>query len=122
MSRFLIVAGACYVAFIAVLLAGLIVARNAAHQSFSDSAAQQAWDDWRKSTQSEAGESPPVQRSVPKSVEPPTLVLLRDHFAVCAAAAICISTALYWTIAVLLRGVLYGPSFPVEYKHNPKDQ
>jgi hypothetical protein len=120
-SRFLILAGLCYAAVMGALLFGLYTARNSANQNFSTSDARRDWDDWRKSTETSDHTGRPVQRSIPRSQEPPTLVLLRDHFGVCAAASICITSALFWTVAILLRGVASGPSFVVDYG-SPSDR
>ena len=48
----------------------------------------------------------PVKRRVPKSAEPPALVLMRDYFAVCLAIAVVLSSVLFGTFMVLVRGAM----------------
>jgi hypothetical protein len=112
---FLVIAGVGYLIVVSVLVLGLAAARQSALEHFGTAGAQQAWDEWRQSTSSAGsdGVDPPVRRSVPRSAEPPTLVLLRDHFVGCLAAGIGITSALYWSLALLIRGVVAGPSFPL---------
>jgi hypothetical protein len=50
----------------------------------------------------------PVQRRVPKSAEPPALVLMRDYFGVSMAGAILFSSVLYWVIAWFVSGIVSG--------------
>lgn len=71
---------------------------------------QEDWEAWREAVKEGQGESRPVQRRVPKSEEPPALVLLRDHFAVCLAIALVLSAVLLGTLVLFARGVLNSPS------------
>ena len=52
----------------------------------------------------------PVRRRVPKSTEPPALVLMRDYFGVSLIGAVLFTTVLYWVIAWFVMGILrqYG--------------
>ena len=115
MRRFLIIAGSGYVLMAIVLVTGLLVARNSASKSFGTETAKRDWEAWRKDAAAQQESSTPVQRSVPRSEEPPTLVLLRDHFGVCVATSLVLTSVLYWTTALFVRGILFGPSFSVEY-------
>ena len=56
----------------------------------------------------------PVQRRVPKSNEPPALVMMRDHFAVSLFAAVLFSTMLYWVLAWFVMGVNQPPDQTIE--------
>jgi hypothetical protein len=111
---FLKIAVPIYLLVAAALLLGLIAARRLATQDFTTADARQAWDIWREDAASDDDHNAPVQRSVPRSSEPPTLVLLRDHFAICAIAGLTLTTVLYWTTAFFIRGAIAGPSFEVE--------
>ena len=53
-----------------------------------------------------------VQRRAPKSAEPPALVLMRDHFAACLAIAVLLSSVLFGTFMVLVRGALSSRHAP----------
>lgn len=60
----------------------LLANRNAWLASLEAPAAQENWEDFRRAMRAESGaEGPvgPVQRKVPKSVEPPLRVWLRDY-------------------------------------------
>ena len=52
----------------------------------------------------------PVKRREPKSLEPPALVLMRDHFAVCLGLALLLSTVLFGTFMFFVRGALASGS------------
>jgi len=45
-----------------------------------------------------------VKRRAPKSAQPPALVLMRDYFAVCLGGALVLSTVLFATFMMLVRG------------------
>jgi hypothetical protein len=45
---------------------------------------------------------------VPKSDEPPALVLMRDYFTVLMFGAILFSSMLYWIMAWFVTGILRG--------------
>jgi hypothetical protein len=47
----------------------------------------------------------PVKRDVPKSEEPPALVLMRDFFGVMLAGALLFTSMLYWILAWFLTGI-----------------
>lgn len=50
-----------------------------------------------------------------RSLEPPTLVLLRDYYGMCLAAALLFGTLFYLTMVTMIRGVLRsGPSPPYD--------
>ena len=116
MGRFVALAGIGYAVVIGILTFGLFRARESARAEFSSSDARQAWETWRNETQSPEAPNLPVRRSVPRSTEPPTLVLLRDHFVVCLVATLTLSSVLYWTAAFFLRGIVSGPQFVVEHR------
>ena len=62
----------------------------------SQPAVQAEWDAFREAMRRESGRDGPVQRKVPKSLEPPELVWLRDYFPLAVTA---------WVVLV---GVLGG--------------
>jgi len=106
-----VVIGVLYVALLCVLVSLLFVARQQALTIDSSAASQENWQDWRAEAQRQQDGTGPVIRRVPKSSEPPSLVLLRDHFATSLAIVLVLSSALFFTIAIMVRGVLVGPSF-----------
>ena len=106
-----VMSGVLYVSFLCVLVALLLIARQRALSTDSSVASQENWQDWRAEAQRQQEGTGPVSRRVPKSSEPPSLVLLRDHFATSLAIVLTLSSALFFTIAIMVRGVFVGPSF-----------
>jgi hypothetical protein len=84
----------------------LVRIRDEQIAQLSQPRAQDAWQDWRSAAAEQAGREGPVQRRTPRSVEPPALVLLRDHFGVMLAATIILGTALLAVILLAVHGVL----------------
>lgn len=94
----------------------LLTARSAALASFGTPDAKQAWQQWRDEVAHRDGAPSPVARRAPTSLEPPTLVLLRDHFGICFAGALLLTSVLYWVFALLVRGAMFGPKFEVDHE------
>ncbi len=69
---------------------------------------QASWQEWKKDAAKQDGSAGtgPVKRKVPKSSEPPFVVLLRDHFGVVQTAAVVFSTVLYLFALILIRGLM----------------
>ena len=97
-----------YVAVIGAVVGSLLSARRRALDEMNTPQARAEWETWRQSVRDEARAGAPVQRRVPKSGEPPMVVLMRDHFAVCLATAVVLSSALFTVMAFMLEGVLRG--------------
>ena len=95
-----------YLAVIALVLAGVIYGRRQALEVYGSQEAQAEWNAWRDDAKKMAAEPSPVKRRVPQSAEPPALVLMRDHFAVCLGGALLLSTVLFGTFMVLVRGAI----------------
>jgi hypothetical protein len=99
-----------YLLLMAIVTCGVFYARHQALTTYGTDEAQAQWDEWRQSAKKMAELPSPVQRRIPKSQEPPALVLMRDHFAVCLALALVLSTILFATFMFFLRGALSSPS------------
>jgi hypothetical protein len=98
-----------------MVLVGLVVGtmfrlRQSAVPELSSQKSISDWREWKeanvKEQQSHKG---PVERRVPKSDEPPALVLMRDFFAVLMAGALLFSSLLYWIMAWFVTGILRAP-------------
>jgi hypothetical protein len=101
-----------WLALLLVALAGVAVGMFRVRDvvlSTATAESQQEWDQWRESVREGDANMGPVARRVPKSVEPPALVLLRDHFFVCLAIALVLSTVLLGTFILFARGVMNAP-------------
>lgn len=111
-----------YVAFISAIVAGTFYGRRQALATYGGAAAQVEWDAWREDAQRLADESGPVKRRAPKSAEPPALVLMRDHFAVCLGLAVVLSTVLFGTLMLFIRGALTSRRVPEQREmHSTND-
>jgi hypothetical protein len=94
-----------YAALIVLMVNVLGAYRTSALSAYATSQAAHDWQQWR-SAAAELSATGPVQRAEPKSVEPPALVLMRDHYHACLAIALLLSSVLYATFAVSIRGAL----------------
>lgn len=94
-----------YVIVMAGIVFGMNRAKRWAADNFSPAAAQQEWDSFRDDV-AQSNETSPVRRRVPKSNEPPALVLLRDYYGVCLAISLVLTTAVYATMTFFTLGVL----------------
>lgn len=99
-----------YLVLLGVVVWSMFAARkwSLAELAKPNSVAQ--WEAWRDDVRSQQDEPSPVERSVPKSTEPPALVLMRDYFGVSLCGAIVFSTLLYWIMAWLISGTVARPS------------
>jgi hypothetical protein len=104
--HWLIYAGACYVAMIAAISWALLSARHWALAELATPQSTAEWEAWRADVRAQQDDASPVRRAVPKSAEPPELVLMRDYFGVSIGGAILFSTVLFWICAWLLHGML----------------
>jgi hypothetical protein len=95
-----------YAALMGVVTWSMFAARDRAIEQLSTPQSVAQWQAWREDVQQQQATPGPVQRRVPKSSEPPALVLMRDYFAVSLFGAMLFSTALYWVIAWFVTGIL----------------
>ena len=70
-----------YVGLLGSLIATLTVARQRLLATPASAAEQEDWQQWRDEAARQESGSGPVSRRVPQATEPPTRVLLRNHFA-----------------------------------------
>lgn len=76
--------------------------------ALSDPAVQEQWTAFREAMRTQSDRSGPVQRKVPKSVEPPELVWLRDYFWLAVAAWVVLGGVLGGFLALAVLGVAAG--------------
>jgi hypothetical protein len=101
--------GAGYAILLAAVVWLLFAARQSALANLSTETSQSNWQAWRNDVEQQQVNPAPVQRRVPKSVEPPALVLMRDYFGVSLTGAILFSSVLYWIMAWFITGALAAP-------------
>jgi len=75
-------------------------------------AVQAQWTEFREAMRGQTDRSGPVQRKVPKSVEPPELVWLRDYFWLAVAAWVVLGGVLGGFLALIVLGVAGGRGAP----------
>lgn len=103
-----------YLAVAAATLGSLVAARSWAISELGSPAALAEWQRWRDDETARQGEpSAGVQRRPPKSDQPPTLILLRDHFAAVAVSTLLVTSFLYGFFVVIARGVARDRARPV---------
>ncbi|MBW3595757.1 MAG: hypothetical protein KY475_00615 [Planctomycetes bacterium] len=92
-----------YIAWMSLLVGGLIAGRQAVLQAYSGAEAKAEWDEFRRDM-AKLSEEGPVKRRAPKSPEPPALRLMRDYFGVCLTATIVFGSLLFAMLAGAGRG------------------
>jgi len=95
-----------YLVVIVLVASGVVYGRRQALEVYGSATAQAEWDKWREDAKQMAEQPSPVKRRIPGSAEPPAVVLMRDHFAVCLVLAIVLSSVLFGTFMMLARGAL----------------
>ena len=96
-----------YAVFILAIVALVFGARRWAMRELSTSQARQRWSAWREDVKQQRDpQAPSVHRRVPRSAEPPALVLMRDYFVVCLMAAIGFCSLLFGITVWLLAGAI----------------
>jgi hypothetical protein len=97
-----------YVMVVTCVIWGLFSARRWALADLATPASAVEWEAWRADVRAQQDRASPVSRAVPKSTEPPGLVLMRDYFGTSLVGAIVFSSVLFWVCAWLLHGMLTG--------------
>ncbi len=108
-SKFVVVALVIWLATLTGVTWLLFLVRANTLASLDSEQAQQAWLKWKQNEadQSESG-TEPVRRKVPKSDEPPALLLMRDRFAPLLAGALVTWSFFFGFSALVLHGLLHA--------------
>jgi hypothetical protein len=101
--------GGGYAVLVGLVVWSLLAAREWAMSRMSTPESAAAWEAWRADVRANQRQPSPVERRVPKSAEPPALVLMRDHFGVSLGGAILFSSLLYWVMAWFVMGTFSVP-------------
>jgi hypothetical protein len=96
-----------YLLFAALLITGMFLVRQTMVPELSTPQSQADWTAWRAEAAQQDGTHGPVQRTVPKSAEPPLLILMRDYFPACVLGLLVPLSALYAVIAWLACGIAH---------------
>jgi hypothetical protein len=89
-----------------VVVWSLFSARSWAIANLATQQSIEQWQTWREDVQEQQAQPGPVQRRVPKSAEPPALVLMRDYFGISLIGAVVFTSVLYWVIAWFVSGII----------------
>lgn len=112
---------AVWLAAMAVPPAVLLRSRDSWLGEFARPEARSDWDAFRHDMKRQSGRDGPVQRKVPRSVEPPALVWLRDYFALAVTAWLLFTGVLGGFFCLLVAGAL-GPARSGPGASLPEDQ
>jgi hypothetical protein len=99
-----------YALLAAAFIGGMFHVRQSVFATYSSPESIADWRQWKSDVERGQTNPGPVQRRVPKSDEPPALVLMRDYFAVSLTAAVFFTSLLYWVMAWLITGAVTNHS------------
>jgi len=100
-----VVYGTLYVLLMGGVVGGSVYARSWAISTYGSPQAQAQWNEWRAGAAKLSTEGP-VKRRVPKSDQPPALVLATTYFGICLTITLILTTALYGATVYFVHGVL----------------
>jgi hypothetical protein len=95
-----------YVVLVIAIMTAMFKARVAVIDQLATPDSLADWETWREDVRQQKDRSAPVERRIPKSAEPPALVMMRDHFAVSLTGILLFSSMLYWVLAWFIIGIL----------------
>jgi len=95
------------------MLMGLLALRCQTLATLCTHAAAVDWQDWRESAAELQGSQGPVQRRAPQVMEPPALILMRDHFGVCVATVVVSGSLLFAFTTIAVHGMLSPNVSPI---------
>jgi hypothetical protein len=99
-----------YAALLAAIVISMFWERNSVLSTLSNPTSITDWESWRTDVRQQQTNPGPVERRVPKSDEPPALVLMRDYFKISLIGAMFFSSLLYWVMAWFITGAYSAPS------------
>jgi len=107
-----------YVATMALIVYTLLYVRSTQVQRLNSAQAKRDWQQWREGAKKDSAGDGPVRRRVPKSVDPPLLVLLTEHFAVLLVSSLVFGSVLFFVVLFLLHGAIAQGKFEVQPPHD----
>jgi len=100
----LVLWAAAYLVLLTVLSTALVYARGEKVAELSSPQALADWEAWKAETQRQASLPGLPSRRPVHSNEPPTLILLRDHFAVVLGMSLTVASCLFGFLMFVIRG------------------
>lgn len=95
-----------YLALLVVIITAMFQLRRSVITQQSTPQAMADWENWREDVRRQQGEQASIRRAVPKSGEPPALVLMRDYFAACIAIVVAFGSVIYGILAWFVNGMM----------------
>jgi hypothetical protein len=95
-----------YAALIAAVVGSMLWARQSVLAGLATPESISDWQTWRSDVKQKQTDTGQAERRVPKSDQPPALVLMRDYFGVLMTGAILFMSLLYWVIAWFVTGIV----------------
>lgn len=105
-KKYLAIAAVVYFIVLVTLVGGMYFMRQSVLRTLSTPEARGDWQQWRSDVEQQQEEPLAVARRVPKSEEPPALILMRDYFVTCLIGATLFVSLLYWAFAGMVIGAL----------------
>ena len=93
---------AIYCVTILAVIGLVLQVRKTTLREMATPEARAKWREWREAEPNQSGG--PVRRRPPSTVEPPALVLMRDHFTVVMCGSVLFSSLLFAAIMMAARG------------------
>ena len=97
-----------YLGLAAIVLSLMLYARHSAVAQLSSPQSIAEWQQWRDDVRDTQSKPKTVERRVPKSEEPPELVLMRDYFGIMLFGALLFSSLLYAIMVWFIVGMMSG--------------
>ena len=95
-----------YLMTMAAILCGMISLRNKQLDGNHSASTQADWQQWRNEAARQSAGEGPVQRRVPKTLDPPIMVLFSEHFPVIVIFSLLFGSAFYFMIYFFVHGTL----------------
>ncbi len=93
-----------YLITMAAILYGMISLRNMQLDQNNSATTQADWQQWRNEAARQSTGKGPVQRRVPKTLDPPIMVLFSDHFSVIVIFSLLFGSAFYFMLYFFVHG------------------
>lgn len=93
-----------YLVALVLTVWGMSEARSRTLASLANAESTAEWQSWREETIRQSQEPGPVKRRPAKAMEPPMLILLRDHFVPVTVTTMLAVTIFYWFFGFAVRG------------------
>ena len=95
-----------YLMTMAAILCGMISLRNKQLDGNHSASTQADWQEWRHEAERQSTGKGPVQRSIPKSLDPPLRVLFSQNFSILVVFALIFGSTLYFIFYFFVRATL----------------